>query len=345
MEQHSAYEKMAGNLKKLGLSEAEYVELDKYKWVVTEKVHGANFCFIYESNKLRYAKRKDFLNWEDDFFGFQLVAERYEDRLLALFETLNKAYDASQFIIYGELFGGSYPHPEVKPTDKIHPIQTGIYYTPEIDFYAFDIALKYTDGTDKFYLPYEQCEACFKTVDLIHAKPLFIGKLSEAMNFDLRINTYIPEIFDLPLIEDNIIEGVVIKPYNLPISNNFRNRPIIKIKNPEFEEDKRYGEAKKWSYIPDVTTKTEELSFIIDEMKNYVNRNRLESAISKIGKFDRSNKERTDAIEEEFFRDVLLDFNEACGNITDQLNADQLEWIEKRLKNLIYKFIQTYEQQ
>ncbi len=72
MSDFSAYEKMPNSLKKLGLNESGYSELEKLKWVVTEKVHGANFSFVYEAGKLKFAKRKEYLSWNDDFFGFQL---------------------------------------------------------------------------------------------------------------------------------------------------------------------------------------------------------------------------------------------------------------------------------
>ena len=46
MSDFSSYEKMPKSLKKLNLSQRDYAELDKVQWVVTEKIHGANFSFI-----------------------------------------------------------------------------------------------------------------------------------------------------------------------------------------------------------------------------------------------------------------------------------------------------------
>lgn len=65
MTQFSSYEKMPSSLKKLELSEKEFSQLEKLLWVVTEKIHGANFSFIYENGQLRLAKRKDYLAWDD----------------------------------------------------------------------------------------------------------------------------------------------------------------------------------------------------------------------------------------------------------------------------------------
>jgi hypothetical protein len=74
----------------------------------------------------------------------------------------------------------------------------------------------------------------------------------------------------LPELQNNLIEGIVIKPFNMIDSNLNIERPIIKLKNPEFEEEKKFHEAEKWSFIPDVSSKTESLSFIMEELRNYI---------------------------------------------------------------------------
>jgi hypothetical protein len=39
-------------------------------WVATEKIHGTNFCFEYDGENLRFAKRTSYLGATDKFFGF-----------------------------------------------------------------------------------------------------------------------------------------------------------------------------------------------------------------------------------------------------------------------------------
>jgi hypothetical protein len=85
MSAFSGYEKMPTSLKKLGLSESDFSELEKLKWAVTEKVRGANFSFVYKNGTLRFAKRKAYLSWTDDFFGFQLVVNKIESNITPLF--------------------------------------------------------------------------------------------------------------------------------------------------------------------------------------------------------------------------------------------------------------------
>ena len=89
MSEFSGYEKMPTSLKKLGLDASDFSKMEKLKWVITEKIHGANFSFIYENGTLKYAKRKEYLSWTDDFFGFQLVVNKIENDIIRLFEDLS----------------------------------------------------------------------------------------------------------------------------------------------------------------------------------------------------------------------------------------------------------------
>jgi len=345
MNTFSGYEKMPSNLKKLGLNESEFSKLEKLKWVVTEKAHGANFSFIYENKKLKFAKRKSFLNWDDDFFAFQLVVNKIEGQIVELFEKLSEITKANKYIIYGELLGGKYPHSEVNADTNLQAIQTGVYYSPSVEFYAFDIAIEKTDAKSKYYLDYETSMKLFEESNIIYAKALFIGKFSDALEFNIRINSTIPKQLKLPNLNDNLIEGVVIKPFNhfdkLSTSHistiDKKLRPIIKLKNPEFEEEKKFHEAKKWNYIPNISSKSEELSFIVEDLRNYITKNRLESAISKIGQLDFNNPKRILEIESEFLRDVLTDFNENNDNFLESLTKEDKLWIENRVKSEISK--------
>lgn len=331
MSAFSGYEKMPSSLKKLGLSESDFSKMEKLKWVVTEKVHGANFSFVYEDRILRFAKRKDYLSWNDDFFGFQLVVNEIETDIIRLFEELSANEEGSKFIVYGELFGGEYPHPDVQVDTHLNAIQTGVYYSPTIKFCAFDIAIEKSDSNVKSYLDYESAIAYFEKHTIFYAKPLLIGKFADAVNFNTRINSTIPEQLNLPELSENLIEGVVIKPYDKLADATISSRPIVKLKNKEFDEEDRFHEAEKWSYIPNVSSKSEDLSFILEELRNYITRNRLDSAVSKVGSLDFSNQERVEEVEKELFNDVLVDFNENNEKLLDELPAEDQNWIQERL--------------
>jgi Rnl2 family RNA ligase len=339
MSEFSRYEKMPTSLKKLGLSESDFSKLEKLKWVVTEKVHGANFSFVYENRQLKFAKRKEYLSWNDDFFGFQLVVNEIENSILRLFEDLSARENGYRHIVYGELFGGKYPHPEVEADENLHAIQTGVYYSPGIRFCAFDIAIVQHPASPKRYLDYETAISYFEKHGIFYAKPLLIGKYSDAINFNTRINSGIPKQLNLPELADNLIEGVVIKPFNLVDQDTISARPIVKLKNKEFDEENRFHQAEKWSYIPDVSSKSEDLSFIFAELRNYITPNRLESAISKIGALDFQNELRLQEIERELVQDTLIDFNENNGNLLQELASEDRAWIEERVKSEVKALI------
>ncbi|AFM04661.1 RNA ligase [Bernardetia litoralis DSM 6794] len=335
----SSYEKMPTSLKKLTLSQNQYAELDKIDWVVTEKIHGANFCFIYENGNLFYGKRKENLVWNDDFFGFQLVVNKLENQILSLFEELSQNIESQKYIIYGELFGGVYPHSEVEKKENLEAIQTGIYYSNTIEFCAFDIAFE--NNKVKAYLDYKKAIELFKKHEILYAKNLFIGKLNKALEFDIRINSTLPKLLNLPKLETNLVEGIVIKPFEELNQNLFPQRPILKVKNSEFEENEIFHQAKKWSYIPKLSSNTEELHFLVEEIRNYVTQNRLQSAISKIGSLDFDNLKRIKEIENEFLRDILTDFDENNDAILKELSNQQKNWIEERIKVDCSKIMNT----
>lgn len=337
MTDFSSYEKMSNNFKKLKLNEKDFVKLNKVDWIVTEKIHGANFSFVYEKGILRFAKRKEFLSWQDDFFAFQTLVHSIEDKILSVFEKISIDFEAEKYIIYGELFGGEYPHTTVENNPALHAIQTGVYYSPNIEFCAFDVALE--DNEEKFYLDYDSAMEYFENEDLLYAYPLLIGKLNEVLEFDININSTIPAQLSLPILDNNLIEGIVIKP--LKEIQDLETRPILKIKNTAFDEEIKFHEAQKWSHIPDLSSKSVELSFLLEELRKYVNKNRLESAISKTGSLDFSNSERVSSISLEFLNDIITDFNENHLNILTELPDEQQNWLKTRIKVDIQKCMEA----
>lgn len=339
MNPNSEYEKMPKNLKGLHLSDKAQQDLNKLKWVVTEKIHGANFSFVYEDHQLLYAKRKDYLKWTDDFFGFQAVAADMEDRVLALFEQLKQDMPADTYILYGELFGGKYPHPEVMPDPDVQAIQTGVYYSPAIRFCAFDIALESAETGLKTYLDYETALAYFERFGIFHARALFTGKINEVLDFNTRIDSTIPRQLQLPELSPNLMEGVVIKPLRHTDIMPPGVRPIIKRKNPEFDEEKKFHEAEKWSFIPGVSSRSEELSFLVTEMAAYITENRLNSAVSKTGRLDFTNIQRVSDIRQEFLDDIFTDFNIDHDHLLADLEADKVQWLRHRIEARIMAFM------
>ena len=64
------------------------------------------------------------------------------------------------------------------------------------------------------------------------------------------------------------------------------------LKNSEFDEEGKFHEAGKWSYIPEVRSQSEELFFLVNKMSRYINANRLDSVLLKTGRLNVEDAER-----------------------------------------------------
>jgi Rnl2 family RNA ligase len=344
MKNHSfSYEKITENFKHLALSPQDFKLLDKQNWVVLEKIHGANFSFILRENNLQFAKRKEIIGLEDDFFGFQLVVEKLGIPLQKLFLYLKNQYACKTCIVYGELFGGAYPHPQVKPDTSVQAIQTGVFYAPSIEFVVFDMALV-DDNGQKTYFSYKEVMDLSQQFSILAIPPFHIGTLTEALNFDIYRPSIIPSLLGLPpLPQENLIEGIVIKPMNdfTLKADNETIRPILKIKNPRFKEDESYYQAQKWSFDWANKGSSDWLKILEDELSNLLNINRLNSAISKIGALDKNNQNRINITLQLVWEDILESFAEKFPNIwPDLAEKEQIQLknkLELKILALIYQ--------
>ena len=113
---------------------------DDGEWIVMEKVHGAQFSFYYDGNEMLTSSRTAFITEEMDFFNWQKVMADNRDNIIDLYERAKKNHDGfSLLVVYGELFGGSYPHNDVPKAKGAKRLQKGVHYHPDNLFYAFDI--------------------------------------------------------------------------------------------------------------------------------------------------------------------------------------------------------------
>ena len=109
-------------------------------WVATEKVHGANFAFVTDGQRVVCANRKAMLDpGSNDFMGcFSTgLVKQHEPRVLALAKAVRKFVikqnrHADVVWVFGELFGGGYPGLESPPNTVL--VQHGIFYSPVRSF-------------------------------------------------------------------------------------------------------------------------------------------------------------------------------------------------------------------
>ena len=253
------------------------------EWVVSEKIHGANFSFWVTEDSIRCAKRTDWLSEGSSFFNFQ-------DVLTMNFEVLRKMYDdvitrhfpeTKCMTVYGEIFGGNYPHPEVERAYMATTVQKGVWYHPGNRFMAFDIVIRSEDHnrTMGHDFVYDLCELH----GLKHVPVLFRGTFEECLKYPNEFNSVVPNAFYLPSLVENLAEGVVIKPVEPSFMWN-GSRVILKNKNTKWSEkakmqrpNKDANKANKFDF-----ELSEPAAELVGELLLYVTENRLRNVLSKM---------------------------------------------------------------
>ncbi|KAH3744009.1 RNA ligase [Pelomyxa schiedti] len=298
-EEHQEYEKMSETT-------SGWLSVAKLKgaWVVTEKAHGANFCFVCSTAGVKVAKRSSFLKTNEDFFGFQEVQNKYQQNALDLFAKLHREDPTiSKVSIFGELIGGGYVEhgTPLTPEQMNNLVQSEIFYCPNHEFYAFDITTAREPSMTREYLPYDVAMALFEEFRFFYATPLFIGPLEKALAYNVDFITTIPGRLGLPPLRNNKAEGVVIKPHKRVVyvdTNKGEVRAIVKKKAHQFCECVAKSSKSQHSYARErhaATTGTsadpndwvaieETLTRLEEQLLQYVNQARLNSVLSKSGR-------------------------------------------------------------
>jgi Rnl2 family RNA ligase len=261
-------------------------------WIATEKVHGAQLVVAYDGRRLRVGKRKAWLRDDEPFFGWQLLRAELERTARAALDAAGDGCCAVR--LYGELYGGHYPHPSVAAVPGASAVQTGVWYSPGIRFALFDV-LTHREPDDPGTLGTYAAVAAVAAAGGVDAVPLLgRGTRCAVDGVPVRFPTRIPALHGLPQLDGNLAEGVVLRPdTRLPLAD----RPIVKRKIPEFDEP-RFGGARPW----DPHVGPAQLGPLAATL---VNAARIASARSKVGPDDPA------ALEEEIVLDVMLDLTDA----------------------------------
>lgn len=328
--QHQPYRKIPESLQALQLSEADHRRIGKVDWVVTEKVHGANFCMLTDGEQVQFAKRKSLLDPEEDFFGYHALRPELIEKAQAIWAGLPKI---SGLRIYGELYGGGYPHPQVPTDPRVQPVQTGIWYHPSVQFICFDLAVA-QGGTTRF-LDFAELEQRCAAVELPCVRALVQGSWQEALAYPVEFPTEIPAQFGLPVLPDNLAEGVVLKP-----ATDFRVtgpkgeiRPVLKRKLPRFAEDARFHGAGKWeAQASPVARSAVDTAFMVAEVAPLLTRTRLESAISKVGRLSARTRNR---VLTEMVEDVLDSLSLRFSDLSEEETQSVREWATEKVRRMV----------
>lgn len=282
---HRAFGKIAGPGEPLGL-------VPGGPWAALEKIHGAQMMIAIAGGEVRFGKRKAWLAEDEPFFGWQLVRAALTERARAAARTLG----APQVVLYGELFGGGYPHPAVPEVPGLQPVQTGVWYAPDLRWAIFDALVAEGDEDEGELLALRELMEVAGGAGLMTPPVVRAGSRPQVEATPVRAPTRVPAALGLPPIEDNFAEGLVIRPDQ---RGRPGARPIYKRKIAEFDE-LRFRESEAWDPARPVTP-----AALAAWAQRLVNPPRIASAASKCGRHDRA------ALLEEIELDVMIDVSGA----------------------------------
>jgi len=277
-------------------------KLDLQDYVVQEKVHGSNVCLVTDGKTVSFGKRTGFVEEGEKFYGYEELLERYAPKVISLFSAVKERHAGIRSLsVFGEMFGGKYPHPDVKNDSKTMVIQKGVYYCPNHEFYAFDLYVT-TEDSGRF-LTVDEANMFFEKAEFLYAKTLFRGTLDKCLKYPNDAPSQISAWLGLPPMEDNICEGVVIRPVAPTYLSN-GSRVLLKNKNARFAEKKSV--KKRTPKLFKEPSYSEELNSLLPVVEQYVTENRLNNVISKIGHV--SLPKDIGKLIGLFSRDILEDF-------------------------------------
>lgn len=317
MTSYVPYPKIVDTLAAWDADEVERRTLDQQVWVASEKVHGANLCIATDGTQIVVAKRRAVLEPTESFFAYKRAVAPLIANVRRLFRELDITGWA---LIYGELFGGDYPHPGVAAIDGVQPVQSAIYYSPDVSFCAFDLATVEASGIGSF-LSYRDAVARFQSAGIPHAPIVATGTLAEMLALPVTFATRVPVQLGLPALPDNWAEGLVVKPWDkaTPLA---QPRRAVKRKRPEFAET-IYHEARKWPAAP---ADLDALARAEVALLSMITANRIHSAVTKLGRPD-------DVKAEQIVEEVMADLRDAMdrghGELVLSLTRDEaaLLWL------------------
>eukprot|EP01091_Cochliopodium_minus_P007259 TRINITY_DN17165_c0_g1_i1.p1 TRINITY_DN17165_c0_g1~~TRINITY_DN17165_c0_g1_i1.p1 ORF type:complete len:376 (+),score=119.50 TRINITY_DN17165_c0_g1_i1:24-1130(+) len=298
----------------------------KGEWVATEKIHGANFSFVTDGEIVECAKRTSMLKENStQFYNWEEIRKSHREMILKIFEEVKKLSEEDEKLkekvgrneekltvsVYGELFGGIYPHKDVPKIEGVKHIQKGVYYCPDIKFCAFDIRVKKSG-----FLDFDVATKIFETSGILYTKALMRGTFDQLYTFDVEnFKSTLPSLFNLPLIEGNVSEGVIIKPV-INVSTD-KGRVILKLKSDKFKEVTGVNKPPKNKPKGEVKDNTPpHLIEIKEKALCYINKNRLSNVISKEEEITMSDVGRLiGLLAKDAFEDFIKDNEEEWNNV------------------------------
>lgn len=315
------------------MNKIKSAEMDSLQYMIQEKVHGTNCCLVTDGQTVHFAKRMGWAEPGETFYQYEELLERRYDKTIYLPSSIKEKYaDTISVAIYGEMFGGKYPHSEVKNDSRVMCIQKRVTYYSGHDFYAFDLFIKESDNSK--YLSVDEANLFFEKGQFLYAKSLFQGFLEECLQYPNAFQGHIAGWLGLPSVEDNICEGIVIRPVE-PVFYNNSSRLLLKSKNCRFVEKKSIKKRQPSLFVELIYS--EELNQLLETIEGYVTENRLNNVISKIGQI--SIPKDTGKLIGLFSKDVLEDFLKEHTNSYALLEKSEQKILNQHISKLATSII------
>jgi Rnl2 family RNA ligase len=311
------------------------------KWAVQVKIDGGNLqVAIDRDDNILIGCRSCELGEGASFYAYKEALEH--DHIIDKIKSFNAAYKEMvahpyQLVFFGELCGGKYAHKDVKPVPNQKAVQKRISYAPFEAWICYDIFVRnYTgDGSpwkrDETFLAPDTVETICREHDIPFVSNLAVVTLDEALAFDTRINdTTGNRLWNLPVIEDNEIEGVVIKPM-LPYKMPSGQWPFLKIKNEKFKERMKHHEKKPDDWVPTVSDQV-----WLNSYTEYMTDSRMCSVMSKLTSEDKANfGTLLRAFKEDMDKDMTKDG-------VPKTEPDNMDKCKKHLGRSLSDFVRPY---
>lgn len=289
-------------------------------WAIKEKVHGANASITVYLNEdgefeILPGRRSGYIGEGVNFHGIQAVAANLAETLVTMFQEIGCV---EKLTVFGEIFGGNYPHPDVKPGERSQ-VQKGVFYSPEVEFLAFDLKI------EGVYVPTIKADQLFKEYEVPHLPTLFTGTFKECLAKDALFESTIPGMYGLPAIENNKAEGFVMKPYETVPFLPSGTRVILKQKTEAFKEVQKKSKVKVEEVLP------ENVAQLVQSLNEHCTSQRVAAVISKIGTVTMKD---FGTVMKQTNQDVLEEFNK---NHSEELNV-----LDKKTRSLITKRVGAF---
>lgn len=217
-----------------------YPEMENETYIIQEKLDGCNIQIIFDNGTMKIGTRNNLI--DSSFYGVNIEEFMYK----CYPHLIDKFMNCGNVIhLYGELYGKG--------------IQNRVNYGEEKYLRFFDLMIDYRLVSQK------ELQTYLSKDDLV---PIigYSTSLSDALDVSCEELTF------LNPIEDNIMEGIVIKPFNNIYVNKYDNIFMLKKKNDLFSE-----RIKPKKEIDSTLQNWQEL------FAGYCNVNRIKSIYSKEG--------------------------------------------------------------